>query len=137
MTAYVNKQEMGDRVFGLLATSDPTLDEACAQLDITPAQFRRGLAFVKDVLATDRGSPVTYDPQTWRYSLALSTEDQRVRDYESYRLRIALKQLKRLYTGTAEPAATLFPHNVTVRRFKRHLEGAVEELELLLSEVGS
>lgn len=134
--AYISKADMGDQVFGLLTTDDPTLEEACKLLCITPAQFRSGLEYIKDILATDRGSPITYDPQTHRYALALSSESRQVREYEIYRLKIMRKQLGRLTTGTAEPAVQMFG-TISSRRFLKHLKGAVEELDLLLAELGT
>lgn len=133
---YVDTESMADYVFGYLSDHDATLEEACSDLGITPSQFRRGLAYIKDVLADANTSPVVYDPQTYRYSLAIGEADKdSVKVYEVHRLKIAQRQLQRLRTGTAEPAARLFQSSTNVRRFLHYLDSAQSELALLLEEV--
>jgi hypothetical protein len=133
---YMTRETTGNLVFDMLSVSDCTLEECCEEQHLTANQFRYGLTYVKDVLAEANAAPVVYDPRTHRYSLALQAGEST--EYEILRLRIAAKQLQRLRSGTAAPAAAKFKAgkgSVTVRRFLHHLEEAEEDLELLLAEL--
>jgi hypothetical protein len=135
---YLSREAAGDLLFGFLTENDATRAEACETLGMTDSQFYTALEYIRDTLAGARTSPVIYDPKTYRYSLALSEVSQgAVRDYEIHRLRCMATQLRRLRTGTAAPAARLWDQNVNIRRLLRHLEGAEEELDLLLAELSA
>lgn len=131
----VRQEDAGNLVFEALH-EDPTIDEGMATTGLTANQWHNGLAYVKDVLAEANTAPVLYDPHTRRYSLALGedTSDSAVRAYERWRLAVELTQLRRLLDGTARPAAARFG-TVSTRRLVRYLEGAIEEVSLLLDEV--
>lgn len=130
----ISREDCGNFVFEALSDGDWTRDEACEVTGLTAAQFHRGVAYVKDILAGEHDSPIRYDPSTLRYALDLSDDEEKNRAYQKYRLRIMAKQLRRLLTGTAEPAVALYG-TVASRRMLRYLQGAVEEIDILLDEL--
>lgn len=133
--ARLSREECGNFVFEALSDGDWTKAEACEVTGLTTSQFEAGLEYVKDILAGEHDSPIRCDPSTYRYALDLSGDEEKNRAYQKYRLKIAHKQLTRLLSGTAEPAVALYG-SVSSRRMLRYLQGALEEISILLDELG-
>lgn len=118
----------GETLAARLSRGPVTRDQACAELNMTHAQFHRSLAYIRDVLAGADQEPVAYDPVTWEYSFA--GESGEAEQYATYRQRIALKQLTRLRSGTVAPAMAKFgtAADVHAQRYARYLDNAIAEL---------
>jgi hypothetical protein len=110
-----------------------TKEEACADLNITGAQFNRFLARVRDVVATATSEPVAYDPVTSAYSFA--GENGEAAAYALHRQKIARKQLIRLRSGTVVPAAAKFSTaaDLHAQRYARYLDNTIAELSELIA----
>lgn len=130
----MSREDCGNLVFEALNDGDYTKAEVCEVTGLTPSQFNSGLAYIKDILAEESGTPIRTDPSTHRYSLDLSGDEDKNRAYQGYRLRIARKQLTRLATGTASPAVALYGTPAS-RRLLRYVLGAIDEIDILVTEL--
>ena len=132
----LTREEIGNKVFDCLSTSDPTIGEGTEATGLTPAQWNTGLAYVRDVLAEIKINPVVYDAKTRRYSLALFEKE--VDAYIARRLLTFMIQLRRLYNGSFVPAGIKFETSRT-REFARidvMVSRLLEDLDAMRNELG-
>jgi hypothetical protein len=123
----------GEKLAAWLHDGGGTKEEACAELNMTGAQFNRFLARVRDVVATATSEPVAYDPVTYEYSFA--GENGEAAAYALHRQKIARKQLIRLRSGTVVPAMAKFSTaaDLSAQRYARYLDNTIAELSELIA----
>jgi len=134
-------KQAGELILGMLSEAYPeglSGDYVVQQLNISYAKFGNGKQWLKDHLAGPEGEPFVYDPSTKEYFLASFMFQ--ANNYSVREVRKHWVQLRRVRTGTVEPAVEKF-NDATRLRYVRHLlnqiEGNLEEIVAILGEPGA
>jgi hypothetical protein len=95
---------------------------------MSPWQVRRGLIYLRTVLAAQHGTPLIWTPGQG-YRLSPPLED--LIGYERAQFQQKLTQITRLITATIDPHYASFPDDDWIRLVREQLGGARATMELL------
>ncbi|MGH2604081.1 MAG: hypothetical protein ACRDJ9_32435 [Dehalococcoidia bacterium] len=99
-----------------------------AALDYTESQVQSGLVVVRDVLALDHGTPLTWNSRDgYQFAKDASVWIK----YERAFFRAEAKRIKRMLTGTIEPHKALLPDDDWINHVAQQLGGFQGALALL------
>lgn len=138
-TRRLTQKMMGELVWDALAEVQPdglSWDGIAAKIDeatwTRPSkhQVKKGIEYVRHVLASLEGEPIVYKPEENIYILGASQEQTDA--YMDYRGRIFLVQLQGLLKGTVEPALSSYGDSLRMLLARRQTERLINDLEDLI-----
>lgn len=95
---------------------------------MSPWQVRRGLVYLRTVLAAQHATPLIWTPGE---GYRLSPPQEELIVYERAQFQQKLTQISRLITATIDPHYACFPEDDWIRLVREQLGGARATMELL------